>query len=92
MLRVTRKKALVIANAACRAYERKQHVPGGMTLLLPEDYATCSPSGFRYVVVNRPDGTFVGTPAGPSSSGQDARLQIVLRGFESYWARHYPFG
>lgn len=57
-MRVTRKKALVIANAVCSAYERKQHVPGGTTLLLPEDYAT-SGSGFRYVVVNRPDGTFV---------------------------------
>lgn len=38
-MRVTRKKALVIAEAACRAYDRDD-VPGGMTIVLPEDYAT----------------------------------------------------
>lgn len=57
-MKITRKKALAIAEAACRAYERDRHVPGGTTLLLPEDYAT-SGAGFRYAAVNRPDGTFV---------------------------------
>lgn len=38
-MRVTRKKALVIAEAACRAYDRAD-VPGGMTITLPEDFAT----------------------------------------------------
>ncbi len=36
-MKITRKKALVIAEDACRRYERKT---GGMTITLPEDYST----------------------------------------------------
>lgn len=39
-MRVTRKKALLFAEAACRAYERRPRpIGGGMTITLPEDFA-----------------------------------------------------
>lgn len=59
-MRITRKKALVIAEDACRRYERKTgDVPGGMTITLPQDYSTSSESQWPYDVVTTADGTFI---------------------------------
>lgn len=49
-MRVTRKKALVIANAVCSAHNYHIHT---------------SPTGFRYRLVERADGTFMQVAVDP---------------------------